>query len=126
MKLSRTRLALSSLLGLAFAIAAIAAVSLLDAPTDPALAQSAGLRQQFSPPADANNPIDALRTPRTSPSVRDAEVAAPVANTVTAPAKPPTVAPAAASENASMSAVDDHVENDDSHYEDHDDAGEDD
>lgn len=77
MKLSRTRLVLSGVLGLSLAIVALTMATLLDRQGDPALAQSTKLRQQFAPPTEATDPVDSLRTPTTTVRVQETQLAAP-------------------------------------------------
>ena len=103
MKLSRTRLVLSGVLGLSLAIVALTMATLLDHQGDPALSQSMDLRQQFTPPAGETNPVDALRTPPTTPRVQEAQLTAP-APAPTAPAAEP--ADSAAAPPVAVAALD--------------------
>jgi hypothetical protein len=95
MRISRTRVALSGVLGLTAAIVALGMTTLLDHQGDPALAQSTDLRARFTPPSGSERPTDALRTPKPAPRVQIARLAAP------APAQP---APTATSAESSAAA----------------------
>ena len=105
MKLSRTRLILSGVLGLWLAIVALTMATLLDHQGDPALAQSTDLRQQFVPPTGATNPVDALRTPTTPPPAQEVQLAAPAPATSAPVAQPAVTADETPVAVASLDAV---------------------
>ena len=103
MKISRTRIAISGLMGLTAAVVALGMATLLGHQDDPALAQSTDLRSQFTPHGDTDNPVDALRTPNLAPIPPVVQLAAPAATASStsgaAPAAQPTAAPAAAAQS---------------------------